>query len=203
MDLPPEQLDDALSEEHPEDAAETAEQKAFHNCLLQQARAAGAECGANCLLACAGHGPRQHQTGHVEAGQRPDAEDHRVEQQQRLAQTLVQRLLITGDFNARGQIAVRDFLRGHGLRAAHLIRKLRGCHVIRQPHIKIPPRLMAAAHRETTRHHAEDGVGLLFDGESFAHDPRIAVVELAPGALAEQRDAIAAGIVLLGAKASA
>ena len=125
MDLPPKQLDRCLSQEQSKDSADAAQQQAFDDGLLQQAQAAGAQRSAHCLLAAARDGARQHEAGDVEAGQQPDAKDHRIEQQERLANMLVQRLLITGDSHACGQATVWHFLGNHGLGAAQVIGQLR------------------------------------------------------------------------------
>ena len=120
-DLTPEQFDGGLAEEQSEDAADAAEQQAFDDGLLQQARAAGAQRGADGLFAHTRNGAGQHETGDVEAGQRPDAEDHGVEQHQRLANPLIERLLIPGDRDAGSNGAVGGLFGDDCLGASELI----------------------------------------------------------------------------------
>ena len=119
MDLTPEQLDGGLREQEAEDTADAAEEQAFDGCLLQQAQAAGTESRAHRLLTGARHGTRQHEAGEVEAGQGPDAEDDRIEQHERLAGVVAERLLVTGDGNACGNaFIVGHFFGDDGLGAA-------------------------------------------------------------------------------------
>ena len=107
VDLPPEQFDDGLTHQHARQRANAAQEQAFHDGLLKQTHAAGAQCAAHGVLAHTRDGAGQHEAGDVEAGQRPDAEDDNVKQQQRLTRFAVQRLLVTAHFYARGPIEIR------------------------------------------------------------------------------------------------
>ena len=57
--------------------------------------------------------------------------NHGVEQQERLADLLIHRLLVFGDGDACGQRAVGDLFGNDGLRAAQMIRELRSRHAVR------------------------------------------------------------------------
>ncbi len=116
--------------------------------MLQQTSAAGAQRGADGLFARARNRTRQHEAGDVEAGQRPDAEDHGIEQHERRANLLAQRLLVLRDPDSRGYgWAVGGGLLGDdGLRARELIGELGNRHAAGQPRVEISPRRLIATH---------------------------------------------------------
>ncbi len=78
----------------------------------------------------------QHEACDVEAGQHPDAKDYRIEQHERLASLMVQRVLVSGDLDACGQIFGRSLLGNTGLRTAQNVSQLRARHATRQARVE-------------------------------------------------------------------
>ncbi len=208
-----------------EEPADATQEEAFDNCLLQEPCTAGAESGAHGLLARARHCSRQHEAGYVEACQRPDTNDHGVEQHERLARIIAERLLIASNGNARGHIVAGDLFGDDGLRSAESRSQLRRRHALGQPCKWLAEHRFFAAHcravgrrkrkrcpylhlivyweGEATRHDADDGVGPAADSECFAQNLRIGKKEFAPCIFAKKNHAIAARVAFFVAKYAA
>ena len=147
LNVTPQQLNRCLSQQQSEDRADAAQQEALDDGLLQQTSAAGSQRGTDSLFASARNRPRQHEAGNVEAGQRPDAEDHAIDQRERLANLLVQRLLVLRDRDSGSNgWAVCGLFGNNCLCASELIGELRDGHAVGQPCVEFSdPRYLFAA----------------------------------------------------------